>query len=503
MATFFKYIERQADSYVNWADIGKNMTDMISEQNKVREEKKAAIDKSQKDLLEYVNANVPNGSDANARTRALELADNASKYMLMQNRLLKSGRISVKDYTIGRDNLESSTKNAYLAMQDYQAKYTEYMQRAQDGVSSKGELGSLTDAEGFGNWNQSGFYVNPASGEVMIGLMDQETVNGQTVWKMSQNPNKLVPTNYVKGLINTKWDKYNTETAVSNWATTLGEMSLQKVVTKSGLFNLGEIAMEKDITKRTDIDEKTKQVIYEFQKAEKDWIQSTLTNPFNKASVLLDRVGKAANGQEYFLTNDESVANSNPAAILRIIDPNTKAVTGFKFQDSQTEAAEQFMFNMARSQYGRSREVQMSAQLSRNEESVEGRKFKFDIKNRKKNSETFLEQYIFLLTGNDAQSEAARSWFTGKGFNLGKTGTLFEVATKDGVNSLLLTDDEIEQGAAGLLGMFTGQLGQLVDADWLDRNTRARLREFKRKGGTLNSSATFTSYDKEVTKKAP
>jgi len=496
MATYYKYIERQADSYVNWADIGKNMTDMIGEQNRIREEKKAAIDKSQKDLLEYVNANVPNGADDNARTRALELADNASKYMLMQNRLLKSGRISVKDYTIGRDNLESSTRNAYLAMQDYQAKYTEYMQRAKDGVSSLGEIANLTDAEGFGNWNQSGFYINPASGEVMIGLMDQETVNGQTVWKMSQNPNKIVSTNYVKGLLNTQWDKFDYNAEVEKWTTTMKTASMERVQTKSGIHTIGFLATTKDPTLMADVDPVTKQKIYDFRIAEEKWIKSTTQNPFTKASILFDQVGTASNNQKYFLTNDEAVANSNPAAILRIIDPNTKAVTGFKFSAEQEKLADDFMFNMARTRYERETKLTSTGQVQ-DQTSVEKLKYSKDIKDKQANSEEFYKQFKFLLTGTDAEVDGAMSYFTAKGFDLGKNGLGYEVATDKGVRSGELSQGNTAQAAAGFLGLFTEQLGDRVDKTWLARQTR---RDFGKSGIVFNNSYNSQSYKKQVTK---
>ena len=46
MATFYKYAERSAESQVNWAEIGKDMTDMLRQEVAVREEKKAAIDEA-------------------------------------------------------------------------------------------------------------------------------------------------------------------------------------------------------------------------------------------------------------------------------------------------------------------------------------------------------------------------------------------------------------------------------------------------------------------------
>ena len=41
MATYYKYAERSADSQVNWAEVGKGISDMLADEVKIREEKKA------------------------------------------------------------------------------------------------------------------------------------------------------------------------------------------------------------------------------------------------------------------------------------------------------------------------------------------------------------------------------------------------------------------------------------------------------------------------------
>ena len=43
MPTYYKYAERSADSQVNWAEVGKGISDMLADEVKIREEKKAEI----------------------------------------------------------------------------------------------------------------------------------------------------------------------------------------------------------------------------------------------------------------------------------------------------------------------------------------------------------------------------------------------------------------------------------------------------------------------------
>jgi hypothetical protein len=52
MATYFKYAERSAESQINWAEVGKNMTDMLQEQERIRDEKISALDAATRELGE-------------------------------------------------------------------------------------------------------------------------------------------------------------------------------------------------------------------------------------------------------------------------------------------------------------------------------------------------------------------------------------------------------------------------------------------------------------------
>jgi hypothetical protein len=79
MATYYKYAERTADSQINWAEIGKNMTDMLQQEVAIREEKKAALDEVTRKAAEQIS-NAPQGEHESGRAEAIRLADQASKY---------------------------------------------------------------------------------------------------------------------------------------------------------------------------------------------------------------------------------------------------------------------------------------------------------------------------------------------------------------------------------------------------------------------------------------
>ena len=73
-STYYKYVDREVDSQVNWAEIGKSMTDMLSNEAKAREDKKAALDQATRDELKVL-ADQPTGQSESARAMAIKYGD--------------------------------------------------------------------------------------------------------------------------------------------------------------------------------------------------------------------------------------------------------------------------------------------------------------------------------------------------------------------------------------------------------------------------------------------
>lgn len=46
MSTYYKYAEQNADSQVNWAQVGKSVSDMLKAEVDIREKKKTAYDEA-------------------------------------------------------------------------------------------------------------------------------------------------------------------------------------------------------------------------------------------------------------------------------------------------------------------------------------------------------------------------------------------------------------------------------------------------------------------------
>jgi hypothetical protein len=222
MATYYKYAERSADSQINWAEIGKDMSDMLKEETRIREQKRAVIDADFREGMKKFT-NSPDGEHVGARQAALEFGDSGSKYMLTLNKLLKSGDLSLRDYTIKTQNLLDGTDTAFNALKEYQAVFGKKMERARTGVSSLYELRKMEQVEGFGDFSKSGFYINPPDGRVLIAKKTKKNVDGQDVYVMDSAPGELASVDYVKGLILGEWNKFDTNAVTDAFAKGLGE----------------------------------------------------------------------------------------------------------------------------------------------------------------------------------------------------------------------------------------------------------------------------------------
>jgi hypothetical protein len=337
MATYYKYAERTADSQINWAEIGKNMTDMLQQEVAIREEKKAALDEVTRKAAEQIS-NAPQGQHESAKAEAIRLADQASKYLLMQDRLMKQGLLDPKDYMISRQNLSDGIKGAYTSMKAFQDNYARLMERAQKDESSAIELARLSKVQGYGNFNQSGFFIDAPTGNLNVGLKEEQIVDGKKVIGLKKG--STVGMQYINGAIYGQIDKFKYMDPLKQMAAGVGEF-VTATITPGTLSSIGYVTTVSDARKRIDamnIGQDEKKILYDFYASSYDTINSILENQNHKASLLVDAM--ASKG--YFWTDDPDVSAKNPKAVLEVIDPGTGRGV-MQFSKEQDQAAADFM----------------------------------------------------------------------------------------------------------------------------------------------------------------
>lgn len=358
MATYYKYAERSAESQINWAEIGKNMTDMLKEQEKLRQDKINALDTATRDFGNELST-PPQGEHKPLNQWALEYGDNASKFMLMQEKLFKSGEMKLKDYTIGRQNLIDGTKQAFDLTKDFQSTFSEKMERYKKGESQDLEIWLNGQAEKFGDFTKSQLYINPTDGTVNVAMKEKRIIGGKEVYTMSKNPNDFTTINSLRNSISSNYDKFDSNAVTDQFVTALGTQETSSIILGT-ISKGGTITTIEDIKKRTDLDEDGKTVLFKFIDAENQMISAALSNPYNRTSVLTNTLKFAPNGNQYTFTYNEDEAKSNPELILLRLDGSGRPTP--IFSKEQEKASNEALRTEARAKYDYKEKVSPTAQ---------------------------------------------------------------------------------------------------------------------------------------------
>lgn len=320
MATFYKYAERDVESQVNWAEISKSLTDMLQEKVRIREEKKASIDKATREFADRV-ANAPIGEDTNANKWTLQYADDVQQAILLQDRLLKSGRLKLKDYNIMRQNINDGTKNMFLLAAEYQDEYARKMERMKSNdpanKSQSLEMWAMASAEGFGKLYKSKAIINPTDYSVNVALD-------------GMNPkSEIVSVQALKNRIKSDYNYFDVDASNESIAKRLADYVVIDIdkgtATKTGFIKAVSDAMQRP----------------GYQTAIEEAIESQIQNPYNISSVLTENIAvEATTGKAFDFTTDANAAKANANLIL-LKTENGQLVP--QFTDAQRDAVKDFM----------------------------------------------------------------------------------------------------------------------------------------------------------------
>ena len=118
--------EGKALEIVDWGAVNEKFQTQMGAIETDRENQRAEIKKSSDEMFETLN-NSPLGNHTGRNEALLEYADNAKQAMLMLDRNLKNGNISLKDHTIARQNLKDGTTQMFSAMEEWNTDYATAM----------------------------------------------------------------------------------------------------------------------------------------------------------------------------------------------------------------------------------------------------------------------------------------------------------------------------------------------------------------------------------------
>ena len=501
MATYYKYAERSAESQINWAEVGRDMSDMLKEETRIREEKKAAIDAASREFGKTL-ANPPQGQHKGANQWALEYADNASKFMLMQDKLLKSGQMKLKDYTVARQNILDGTDNAFNLTKEYQGVFAEKMERYKTDKSQDLEQWLMGQAEGYSDFNKSQLYINPTDGTLSVAMKEKKIVDGKEVYVMNQNPNQFTSISTLKNQIAGKYDKFDTNSATDIFVKGLGEEVTTAVTKAASLSSGGIIKSIEDIRNRKDIDPTTKKILYQFSDSENQFIKSTLVNPYDRLSVLTNSQKFAPNGMQYTFTNDAAEAKASPNKILLKVDPSSGQPTP-QFSDEQIKVSEDFMRTELRAKYTRKEEQKQTSQNQLQERRpLTGAEY--EAAEKKKAAQNLAQNLVYSLTGNANESDAGTKYLsavTGNPFRKTKEG--YSVIDENGNPQTFKfkADGKTLADPTKFIKSFIGTVAKKLGVN--EGDVLNNFSNLLPKGAVINETTEALGFDEENTTQFP
>lgn len=214
MSSYYKFAERQADSFVNWAEIGKGITDMLQEEVKIREDKRAAIDKATRDNIKTLS-DAPTGQHQGANTWTLNYANQAREAILMQDRLLKSGALDLKDYTVMRQNINDGTDELFSVLKNYQevfkVKRDRMLSSDPKNRSQAIEMDMMAYTEQFGDFSKSMALIDPKTFTVNVGIMEPDP-NNKGVMRLTGTS---ATSSFLRNIQNTNFDYFDSTAAAT------------------------------------------------------------------------------------------------------------------------------------------------------------------------------------------------------------------------------------------------------------------------------------------------
>jgi len=382
MATYYKYAERDASSQVNWAEITSNMVNSLKEVEAIRESKRQAINDATSELS-ITLSEAPQGEHSGLNEFAMTYANNAQQMRLMQDKLLKSGQLKLRDYNIGRANLTEGTTQLFNLGKKYQAVYKEKMDRFNNGDSGLQEQFQMAELEDFANFSNHEAYINPTNGQVSVGKLMNEERDGKTVRTMDKAPGSFITVQELNFSVAQKVDKYKLDSLDAD----VDRLATKYVKTFGPNFSIDDVRQ-----------------LPEFDKIKQDMINVQMaTGSQNVGSMLADYVGIAPNGKAYGYTRDPNKQDEN--TILLVADPNQPG-SGKLVPDFSSEIGKK-QYKEAEGFIGREIDKQLSRTETKKEPSPP-RESRILARNKQKAQENSVELWNSMYGDNLTKAEIKR-----------------------------------------------------------------------------------------------
>ena len=470
MPTYYKYVERNAESQVNWAEVGKDITTMLDDETKIREEKKAAIQKAFQDDMEEL-ANAPQGKWQDGNATVNNFAHDMMEQQLIDNKLLKSGKMKPRDYTLRRENYKSQTNVLFDLQKTLQSERENTIDLYQKGKIQALNISNQSDVEAYKNFKDSKAIINPLSANLSMGLYEDQVVDGKTVRVLK----KSTPVNVLMGQIVQKIPTLQIEEIMNKWVPTVGKQKdyIYQIATNSKAGSIVELmgvgALDNLEKEHPELKGKLgdyKKVIDDFNLSLTQQVKAWLPSPYQVASILTENLGGKYNADSYVW--DENIAKADKTKILKKVDPLTGMVTldeNAPHYKEQKQEAEDWIRTSLLNKFDQERGIKVT---STTPYAPQQREFEFKAAQDKKKDISITSDIGALWGGSDKQIQQALTAFRDMNPNIreisrfenGVTVKILDPDTKKvetrllpfkGADGNIMTQEEFIKEAAPLL----------------------------------------------------
>lgn len=331
--TYYKYAEREANSQINWAEVSKGLSDTIGQIDKDRQAKKAAIDASTREAMTEL-ADSPKGENTTASAWTINYANDMMNYRLSIDRLLKSGKMSLKDYQVAAQNSKDATNLVFTLSKEYQDQYKVIMDRSRTinpatGMpeSSRLETDLAALNESFANISNTVPTINSTNG--MVYLSNPE-VGEDGVQKLGKN---FVSLQALRNRVNSKIDAYSLPLGITEAVGQLGENTISQL----GKTNFRRTGVVTDITDPT--------LRNTYTQWEDATIKKIMASDYQLASIMADNMNiNPRTGNQYTATYSREEFDADKSGDLILMEnQNGSGVIMPTFKQEQRDDAKAYI----------------------------------------------------------------------------------------------------------------------------------------------------------------
>lgn len=315
----YGYVERDADSQINWAEVGAQTSGMLLEVNRVREEKKDALAKAQRESLDNLMKS-PQGVDQSLNGVVNKFAHDLIEQKKIDYALLTRGQMNVRDYTLKVQNQMDGTNNLFEVTKQLQATRQATLDGIADGsLQSAGNIFNGGFVEKMSDLSNLSINVNSPTGEINLGMYEDKVIDGKTVRVLGKN---VATPNMLLGMIAQKIPTFYTDKQTTEWVKNMGE-NKAAVYAAATTASAGTISEYLGPTYLASIkDPVAKKIASDFNDSIDYLVASKLGSPSNSYNLMGVLTTELKYGSDDFTYNSDE-AKANPNKILVKINQAT------------------------------------------------------------------------------------------------------------------------------------------------------------------------------------